>query len=44
MDYKLLTPTKLITKSPVVIELGPEAEKKRFSCALCWQNGHIKGV
>ena len=43
-DYKLLTSTELLTKSPWVIELGPEAEGKRFSCALCWQNGHIKGV
>jgi hypothetical protein len=25
------------------MELGTMAEGKRFSCALCWQNGHIKG-
>ncbi|GHU23506.1 hypothetical protein FACS1894172_12970 [Spirochaetia bacterium] len=43
-DYKLLTSTELLTRSPWVIELGPEAEGKRFSCALCWQNGHFKGV
>jgi hypothetical protein len=43
-DYSLLTSTELLTRSPFVIELGPQAEGKRFSCALCWQNGHIKGV
>jgi hypothetical protein len=43
-DYKPLTSTELLTRSPFVLELGPEAEGKRFSCALCWQNGHIKGV
>ncbi|MHB9295112.1 hypothetical protein PilKf_00853 [Pillotina sp. SPG140] len=43
-DYNLLTSTELLTRSPWVIELGPEAEGKRFSCALCWHNGHIKGV
>jgi hypothetical protein len=43
-DYKLLMSTELLTRSPWVIELGPDAEGKRFSCALSWQNGHIKGV
>jgi hypothetical protein len=43
-DYTLLTSTELLTRSPWTTELGPEAEGKRFSCALCWQNGHIKGV
>ena len=43
-DYKLLVSAELLTKSPFILELGPEAEGKRFSCALCWQNVHIKGV
>jgi hypothetical protein len=37
-DYAELTTTALMTKSPFTLTLQPEAEGKRFTCALRWQN------
>jgi hypothetical protein len=37
-DYAALTQTKLMTHSPFVLDLPPEAEGKFLSCAVRWQN------
>jgi hypothetical protein len=37
-DYALLKDTKLMTHSPFVLALPPEAEGKFLSCAARWQN------
>ena len=37
-DYSLLTQTKLMTRSPFVLELPPEAEGKFLSCTARWQS------
>jgi hypothetical protein len=37
-DYAMLEVTALMTRSPFVITLPPEAEGKRFTCAARWQN------
>ena len=37
-DYAALIHTKLMTRSPFVLDLPPEAEGKFISCAARWQN------
>ena len=37
-DYAALTQTKLMTRSPFVLALGPEAEGKFLTCAARWQS------
>ncbi|MDR1147371.1 MAG: hypothetical protein LBK66_01955 [Spirochaetaceae bacterium] len=37
-DYAALTQTQLMTRTPFVLDLPPEAEGKFLSCATRWQN------
>jgi hypothetical protein len=37
-DYAALTQTRLMTRTPFVLDLPPEAEGKFLSCAVRWQN------
>ncbi|MDR1325660.1 MAG: hypothetical protein LBK00_06455 [Treponema sp.] len=38
-DYAAFSHTQLMTRTPFVIDLPPEAEGKFLSCATHWQNG-----
>ncbi|MDR2071319.1 MAG: hypothetical protein LBP81_07905 [Treponema sp.] len=37
-DYTALAQTRLMTRTPFVLDLPPEAEGKFLSCAARWQN------